>query len=601
VLNVARRVARRLDPPKTSPRPRRATLDEIGLQTGTDKSSALHDYLAVYDATFAHLRDKPIQLVEIGVHKGSSLRMWEEYFPRARLFGIDISPDCQQYTTERATVLIGDQSKPQFLDQLARKLWPTILIDDGSHVWRHQIETLQTLLPMVRPGGFFVVEDIHTSFGEDYAKVYGRDRSTETAFDYLQRIASEVTAGPRAGDISDDFIGYCRQAVESVQFIRNAAILRKREYPQRKYRVRSVGDIAEEPYRRDAGVSYARIPAELVGADDSVLAAFDRLQGDGTVQVPSAVSGELSNARVVGSGLVTVGSSIIDETLNCARNLQRSSGLYQVVRGSVWVDELPSTIQHKVPTIDGKRHVLLKQTWDANYGHWMIDTLPKVGLLREFEDVSRCLFVLNEQPTPAMRQVVKDSLGLFGITPEQLVFLGKDSYEFERLTVLGTLSRHPVTKTPLAIEILEELARQVPPAEAAERLYVSRRGTTRRRLTNEDAVVELLSGRGYRVFAPQDLSVADQIATFRGATHVVGVMGAALANLAFCPRGVSVLSLSTPAMKHDYFYDIVCLKQGYYRGLQGSADSAEKSLASDFSVDLDRLAEALDWLHSEKA
>ena len=80
-------------------------------------------------------------------------------------------------------------------------------------------------------------------------------------------------------------------------------------------------------------------------------------------------------------------------------------------------------------------------------------------------------------------------------------------------------------------------------------------------------------------------------------------MGAALTNLAFSPRGVSVLSLATPTMKHDYFYDIVCLKQGRYRGLQGSstAPAADQSLASDFSVDIEQLDQSLGWLHSRGA
>lgn len=529
--------------------------------------------------------------------------MWEEYFPRAQLLGIDISPECQQYATERAEILIGDQANPKFLEKLARRLRPTIVIDDGSHVWRHQIESLQTLLPVVRPGGFFVVEDIHTSFGEDYTRIYGRDRSSETAFDYVQKVARAVTAGSRAGDISDDFIQYCRTTVESVQFIRNAAILRKRDFPQRKYRVRSVSEVAERAHERDAGASYDRMPTELVDADQSVLTAFDRLYGNGSVTVAPAFSGEVTNARVLGSGLVTVGSSIIDETLNCIRNLRRGSGLYQVVRGSIWVDEQPSGASHHIPAVNDRRHVLLKQTWDSNYGHWIIDTLPKVGLLREFEDLSRCLFVLNDQPSPVMRQVVIESLHLFGITSDQLLFLDKSNYEFERITVLGALSRHPVSKSPLAIEILEELAAKVPPIDrdrATDRIYVTRRGSSRRNLTNEDAVIELLGAHGYRVVAPQELTVAEQMATFRGASQVVGVMGAALANLAFSPRGVSVLSLATPTMKHDYFYDIVCLKQGRYRGLQGSAadPAADRTLASDFSVNLERLAQALDWMHA---
>ena len=110
-----------------------------------------------------------------------------------------------------------------------------------------------------------------------------------------------------------------------------------------------------------------------------------------------------------------------------------------------------------------------------------------------------------------MRQVVIDSLHLFGITSDQLLFLDKSTYEFERITVLGALSRHPVSKSPLAIEILEALAAKVPPLDrdrATDRIYVTRRGSNRRNITNEDAVIEVLGNHGYRVVAPQELTVA---------------------------------------------------------------------------------------------
>ncbi len=580
----------------------RPSLDEIGLRTGTDKSSAAHGYLRTYDELFGDLRDEPIQLVEFGVRRGASLRMWEEYFTRGQVYAVDVHTSAHRQGTGPSTILVADQAEEASLDRLTRKLRPTIVIDDGTHVWRHQIATLQKLLPVVRPGGFFVVEGIHTSFGDDHATRYGRDGSTETAFDYVQRIAMAVTAGHRAGTLQDDFVAYCRETVASVQFVRNIAIIRKRAHPQRKYRVRSVGDLATNTHLCDGGGDYDRIPAELVDADTSVHAAFARAYGDGTVRVREAVSGEIGDARVIGAGIVTVGGSVVEETLNVARNLVRTSGLYQVVRGEIWVAEKPFLPKRRFPAEEGRRQVLLRQTADGNYGHWLIDTLPRLALLRQFEDLSRCTFILSRQESAAMQRVVEDSLALAGVTAEQLQFLDRADYEFERLTVLGNLSHHPVTKSPMVVDFLEQLAATIPPTQGQKRVYVTRRGVHRRRLLNEESVVELLTGYGYAVVSPEQQTLAEQIATFRGATHVVGVMGAALSNLAFSPRGVSVLALATPVMKHDFFYDLVCLKQGRYRGLQGhSSENGPPTLATDFTVDIDLLAASLDWLHADPA
>ena len=57
-------------------------LDEIALRHGTDKSSAIHGYAEFYDRILGHLRDAPCSILEFGILRGQSLRMWEDGFPK---------------------------------------------------------------------------------------------------------------------------------------------------------------------------------------------------------------------------------------------------------------------------------------------------------------------------------------------------------------------------------------------------------------------------------------------------------------------------------------------------------------------------------------
>jgi hypothetical protein len=52
------------------------TLDEIGLSTGTDKSSLLNDYLRHYETLFADFKEQAINVIEIGVSRGYSIATW---------------------------------------------------------------------------------------------------------------------------------------------------------------------------------------------------------------------------------------------------------------------------------------------------------------------------------------------------------------------------------------------------------------------------------------------------------------------------------------------------------------------------------------------
>ena len=78
--------------------------------------------------------------------------------------------------------------------------------------------------------------------------------------------------------------------------------------------------------------------------------------------------------------------------------------------------------------------------------------------------------------------------------------------------------------------------------ELPRRLWLSRRGVASRGVVNEEEVLELLLPHGFVSVQTETLSLAEQIALFRGATHVVAPHGASLTNLLHM-RGGSVLEL----------------------------------------------------------
>lgn len=153
-------------------------LDELACKHGTDKSSKLHNYTAVYEQLFGGLRDSTRCLLEIGVggsayrgEIGGSLRMWSDYFPNARIVGIDIDPVCQQAAGERIQVMLGAQDDTAFLRRTLEQVGepPDIIIDDASHVNKLTIASFELLFPALRPGGWYIIEDTHVSYKKRWA------------------------------------------------------------------------------------------------------------------------------------------------------------------------------------------------------------------------------------------------------------------------------------------------------------------------------------------------------------------------------------------------------------------------------------------------
>ncbi|WP_273728085.1 class I SAM-dependent methyltransferase [Brucella gallinifaecis] len=123
------------------------------------------DYFDVYDKEFSHFRHKRPTILEIGVYKGASLRLWKRFFGgRSTIVGVDIDPSCQAFHDpgSRVFVEIGSQDDSAFLQHVVSKYGPfDIIIDDGSHVSSHQIASFNALfLAGLKDGGIYFVEDL---------------------------------------------------------------------------------------------------------------------------------------------------------------------------------------------------------------------------------------------------------------------------------------------------------------------------------------------------------------------------------------------------------------------------------------------------------
>ena len=100
--------------------------------------------------------------------------MWKQYFgPNAKIFGIDINPHCKKLQEEQIEIFIGDQEDRGFLKALAEKI-PRIdiLIDDGGHTMKQQINTYEELFSYIDRNGVYLCEDLHTSYWPEWGGGY---------------------------------------------------------------------------------------------------------------------------------------------------------------------------------------------------------------------------------------------------------------------------------------------------------------------------------------------------------------------------------------------------------------------------------------------
>jgi hypothetical protein len=134
-------------------------LEQLGAKYLPTKRT--HNYLPYY---WLHLRDIRLDVrsvLEIGVQTDRSIRMWEEFFPNAIVYGMDIDPACKQFEGGRRRMLIGDQGDDLFLRKVTDNVSAPfdVIIDDGSHRVADQLRSFQSLFPTMSDHGVYVMED----------------------------------------------------------------------------------------------------------------------------------------------------------------------------------------------------------------------------------------------------------------------------------------------------------------------------------------------------------------------------------------------------------------------------------------------------------
>ncbi len=144
-------------------------LTAIGIQTNTDKAY-FHKFTSVYERFLFDKREAIQQIIEVGVLRGSSIQMWERYLPNAKILGLDVNPVyfSERQFGPRVTLAVCDATKDEELKTLLieKDIKPgtvDVIIDDGSHIVSHQVRTMGSMWKYVKPGGLYIIEDMHTA------------------------------------------------------------------------------------------------------------------------------------------------------------------------------------------------------------------------------------------------------------------------------------------------------------------------------------------------------------------------------------------------------------------------------------------------------
>ncbi len=136
-------------------------VSELFDKYGSDKNER-NGYGHAYDELLTPRKKSVKAVLEIGVFHGASLRAWRDFFPNAVVYGFDVHPSFMLVEDRIQTCLVDSTQADEVDLRMVRLngIQFDLIVDDGSHILRHQLLTLANLWRYVKPGGLYVVEDI---------------------------------------------------------------------------------------------------------------------------------------------------------------------------------------------------------------------------------------------------------------------------------------------------------------------------------------------------------------------------------------------------------------------------------------------------------
>ena len=212
------------------------TMNFLGKKYKTDKILH-HRFDRIYPKFLEGFRDQEIKLFEIGCGGDyASFQMWHEYFLKGQIFCMDIN---EQLVTERGVVYQGDQTKIEDLQRMVDIIGPCdIIIDDGSHIPQHQLDSFNFLFEnMLKNGGTYIIEDIECNYWNPKKSVYGYEIGSLNIVDHFQSLSHKINSE------FNNFRNH--QLISSITYFKNCIIITKMsleeiEENKREYRFKDM-------------------------------------------------------------------------------------------------------------------------------------------------------------------------------------------------------------------------------------------------------------------------------------------------------------------------------------------------------------------------
>jgi len=212
-----------------------------------------------------------------------------------------------------------------------------------------------------------------------------------------------------------------------------------------------------------------------------------------------------------------------------------------------------------------------------NYFHFVYDTLPYLITYKFLKAKISNLKLLMNYPNPEKKcfyNFVKEFLQILNISNKDIIIANHNTL-YKKIYISNSYTHDFNSNLPpreeiyqFYNEIIKKVKEKYKLKEPIPKIYISRRTwlhnnfsnigtnyTTRRKLVNEDQLVNYLTKKGYKEIFTENLSTIEKILIFSNAESIVGAIGGGVVNALFAKPKTKLFVLVSPTFleKHKRF------------------------------------------------
>jgi len=229
-----------------------------------------------------------------------------------------------------------------------------------------------------------------------------------------------------------------------------------------------------------------------------------------------------------------------------------------------------------------KNAILLHDRHSNNYFHWITDVIPKIIWAKNNQLLNNNFILIPTFKNSFQEESLK-------MISKKILMLDKNEKLFiNSLKYISEFHPSGFPRPNSLIETKNFYLKKYSASYGADKIYISRRKSSRRKLKNEDELIKILLNNNFKVLDMEDFDFKKQVQISAKSKIMISTHGAGLTNLMWMKKQSSIIEIRD--YKDDtlnpYFAMCGCLNIKYYCYFAKKNNLSNFTSHYDYEIDI---------------